>query len=197
MVESESATSRITPADRHALGWVNTLLLKVATRRGGGGVPNVILTIGRHRSLMRSWLWFSSKLMPYGILPPTDTELVILRVASRSGSAYERRHHEAIGRRAGLGPEIIAWTAEPIVDDDPPADDGIGVARAAALMRATDELFDDRDLSEAAWMGLRPFYTDEQLIELCLLVGHYAGLAGMLNALRVEQEPPTAKFNVR
>ena len=39
------------------------------------------MTIARHRRLFRPWLRFAATLMPGGVLPRADSELVILRVA--------------------------------------------------------------------------------------------------------------------
>ena len=58
--------------------------------------------------------------------------------------------------------------------------------RQGALLRATDELLAQRTLSDEVWGELRPLLSDEELIELCMLAGHYAMLAATLNALRVE-----------
>ncbi len=46
----------------------------------------------------------------------------------------------------------------------------------------------DRRISDEVWAELRPHYTDEKLIELCLLVGHYEMLAMTLNSLEVEPD---------
>ena len=39
------------------------------------------------------------------------------------------------------------------------------------------------------WTDLRPLLSDAELIELCLLVGHYEMLAMTLNALCVQPDP--------
>jgi alkylhydroperoxidase family enzyme len=43
-------------------------------------------------------------------------------------------------------------------------------------------------MSDELWAGLRPLLSDEELIELCLLIGHYEMLAMTLNTLRVAPE---------
>jgi alkylhydroperoxidase family enzyme len=141
----------------------------------------VFTTLARHRGLFGPWLGFALRLMPWGTLPPADTELAILRVAVRCGSDYEWRQHVSLGQRAGLtraeiervaeGPEAPGWSA-----------------RQRALLRATDALVVHRALDDATWDELRPLLSDEQLIELCMLVGQYSMLAGALNTLGVEPE---------
>jgi alkylhydroperoxidase family enzyme len=61
--------------------------------------------------------------------------------------------------------------------------------RQQLLLRAADELHESRTISESVWASLRPLLGDQELIEVCLLVGHYEMLAMMLNALAVEPDP--------
>ena len=94
---------RLSPATRAEMGWLNTAIVEVI-RRGARTqrAPNLFTTLARHRRLFRGWLRFAGALMPGGSLARRDTELVILRVAHNSGCEYEWRHHQRLGRRAGL-----------------------------------------------------------------------------------------------
>ena len=49
--------------------------------------------------------------------------------------------------------------------------------RQALLLRAADELHVARRISDACWDALAREYRAHELIELCLLVGHYEMLA--------------------
>jgi len=175
------ARPRIAPGAPAEIGRLNTLITRVLGAATGGPAPNVFTTLARHRGLFRPWLRFAGALMPGGRLPRTDTELLILRVAHNCGCDYEWHHHERLGRRAGLSPQEIERVRE-----------GAGAAgwseRQALLLRAADELLAGHDLSDEVWSGLRPLLSDEELIEMCMLTGHYAMLAGTLNALRVERD---------
>ena len=56
----------------------------------------------------------------------------------------------------------------------------------------------ERVISDEVWAELRPLLSDEQLIEVCMLVGHYGMLAGTLNSLGVPlDEIPLAARRVR
>jgi AhpD family alkylhydroperoxidase len=172
---------RIAPGTRREIGLVNYGIVRAVGLATGGPPPNLFTTLARHRSLFRRWLRFAGRLMPGGTLPRADSELLILRVAHNTGCEYEWRHHEQIGRLSGLsadeiervrlGPEAEGWSA-----------------RQELLLRAADELHADRTLSDTAWDSLRPSLTDAELIELCMLVGHYEMLAMTLNSLRVEPD---------
>jgi alkylhydroperoxidase family enzyme len=172
---------RIPPGGAREIGLVNAGIARIAGRVTGTGPPNVFLTLGRHPRLFRAWLRFAGRLMPRGKLPRTETELVILRVAHNCGSEYERAQHERIGRSVGLTDEQIASVA-----DGPEADGWSD--RERALLTAADELHRDRVISDATWASLTRQYDERELIEICMLIGHYEMLAMVLASLRVQPE---------
>jgi alkylhydroperoxidase family enzyme len=95
-----------------------------------------------------------------------------------------------LGRIAGLsaeevqrvrqGPEAEGWSS-----------------RRRLLLRAVDELHAERTISAGLWDELRLALSERELIELCMLTGHYEMLAMTLNALAVAPDelgadPPRA-----
>lgn len=173
---------RIEPGGREQVGLVNAAILRLIGLATGGRAPNVFTTLARHRGLFRRWLWFAGALMPGGKLPRRDSELVILRVAHLTGSEYEWAQHERLGRAAGLGDEEIARVR---------AGAGAGgwSEREALILAATDELHGGDRIGAETWAGLAGHLDETELIELCLLAGHYTMLAGALNSLQVEVDP--------
>lgn len=174
---------RIAPGGRREVGvpvWAFGHVAGVVT---GTTPPNVFLTLGRHRRLFRGWLRFAGRLMPGGLLPRRETELVILRVAHLAGSDYEFAHHVRLGRRAGIdaaqvdavreGPGAAAWSS-----------------RERTLLATADALHARRDLDDAEWAALREHLDEREAIELLLLVGHYEMLATTLTALRIQPDLP-------
>jgi alkylhydroperoxidase family enzyme len=172
---------RIEPGSRRDIGIVPTVIAAAAGRVTGSGPPHLFTTLARHRRLFLPWLWFAGMLMPRGRLPRRDTELVILRVAHNTRCEYEWRHHERIADTVGFGPDDVARVREG------PEAQGFS-ERQSLLLEATDELHSSRDISEELWDSLRRSLSDVELIELCMLVGHYEMLAMTLNALRVEPD---------
>jgi alkylhydroperoxidase family enzyme len=173
---------RIPPGERRQIGWLAWIIARVGGRVIGSGRPlNIFATLGRHRGLFLPWLWFAGRLMPRGRLPRQDTEVLILRVAHNCSCEYEWRHHERIGQRTGLSFEHVS-----AVRDGAAAT--VFSERQRLLLRAADELHASRDISDELWAGLRAELSDFELIELCMLVGHYEMLAMTLNSLRVEPE---------
>jgi 4-carboxymuconolactone decarboxylase len=148
---------------------------------GGGEALHIFSTLVRHPGLFRRWIGFAGKLLQGGTLPARTRELVILRVALRCGGAYEWGQHVGIARDAGIsdeeircivaGPSAPGWTSQD-----------------AAVLRAVDELDGEHCISDATWNDLSETLDERQMIELTMLSGHYAMLAGTLNSLGVQAE---------
>ena len=146
----------------------------------GDDVPNLFSTVARHPALYRSWFPFCIQLLTQSVFPPRERELLIIRTASRCGSAYELEHHLRFGAEVGLSDrDLAALTAGGSHDWSP---------RDRLLVAATDELHANHEISEATWRGLSALLTTEQLVELPMLVGHYILLAGTLRSLGVPLE---------
>ena len=172
---------RIVPGGRAEIGRVTHALSRMAGAAVGSGPLNLLTTLGRHRRLFRPWLRFAGRLMPGGVLPRADSELVILRVAHNTGCEYEWRHHERLARTVGLGAADVER-----VRDGARAEGWS--PRQALLLRAADELHDERTISDPLWQELRALLSDVELIELCMLVGHYEMIAGLINSLGIEED---------
>lgn len=172
---------RIAPARPRELRPLASAVAEITGRVTGGGPPNIFTTLGQHPRLFRAWLRYSARLMPFGQLPRRDTELVILRVAWQCRSAYEWRQHVPIALRVGLTPDEVAGAA-----DSSPA--GGFTERQLALLAASDELLARRALSDATWSAVQASLSDREAIELCMLIGHYQGLASAIGGLGIQVE---------
>jgi alkylhydroperoxidase family enzyme len=174
---------RIEPGSNKDIGRVNARIVGLIARKlGVDRPPNVFTTIARHRRLFRVWSRFSGMLLLKGSLDRADAELLILRGGHNSSCAYEWHQHERIAQTVGLsaddvervrqGPDAAGWTP-----------------RQTTLLRAADELHERRKISTPVWDELSSFLSETQLIELCMLVGHYEMLAMTLNSLQVQIDP--------
>ena len=115
-------------------------------------------------------------------IPLRDKELLILRTAWLSRGDYVWGRHNLMGQDAGLtetevaritdGPDAAGWS-----DFD------------AVLLRAADELHTSRFISEATWQALGERYTQDQLIEVVLIIGNYTQLTMFQNTLGVQLPP--------
>jgi AhpD family alkylhydroperoxidase len=174
---------RIAPGGRREVGIFTWLLTRAAGLVARTAPLNLFLTLGRHRKLFRRWLWFAGGLMPGGILPRREAELVILRVAHLRSSRYELEHHVRLGRRAGLDDDDLARVAEG-------ADAAGWRPRERAILAAVEALHRSGDLDDAVWADLRRHLGEREAIELCMLAGHYQMLASTIAALRIQPDAP-------
>jgi len=158
--------------------------LAVLEPLGPMGELNIFSTLAVHPKLMRSWLPFGGRLLQGSSLPARTREVVILRTAARCGSDYEWGQHVAIGLDAGLTEvEIVACSR--------PTGDHPWSAADRAVLVAVDEVVGDHVISGSTWSQLVDSgLGDSQLIELTMLAGHYAMLAGMLRSVGVLTEGP-------
>ncbi|WP_354698809.1 carboxymuconolactone decarboxylase family protein [Paraconexibacter sp. AEG42_29] len=182
----DSTAPRIAPGGRADIGTINHGIARLLGLVAGGGPPNVFTTIARHRGIFRPWLRFAGALMPGGVLPRDQTELLILRVAHNCASEYEWSQHARIALTTGL-------TAADVERVRAGADADGWSARQALLLRAADALHADHTIDDELWAELRPVMKDAELIELCLVVGHYSMLAMTLNTLRVQPDAPAGR----
>ena len=138
-------------------------------------------TLARHPKLLAAWLPFAGRLLAGGTLERRFTELIILRVASNMGSDYELGQHVAICTDLGIKREAM----ERVLVG--PSADGWSLLESL-LLRATDELHSERQITDATWDALAVHLNEQQLIELCFLVGQYEMLAMFLRTAGVQLE---------
>ncbi|GAA1967956.1 carboxymuconolactone decarboxylase family protein [Amycolatopsis minnesotensis] len=151
----------------------------------GIGASNVIRTLVRRDDLVTAMSPLGQALLFSQRTSARARELAILRVALRTGAAYEWANHTLGALGAG------ATEAEIRAVNDP---DATWADADAALLRAVDELCADDGVSESTWAALRATHDDEEIIEYLMLVGYYRMMAGVLNSIGIEPEPGRPSF---
>jgi alkylhydroperoxidase family enzyme len=150
-------------------------------RAPDGGELNIFTTLARHPKVFKKWSDFGGVLLYAGRLAPRERELLILRTGWSCRSEYEYGQHVLIGLRSGLTQEEI--------DRVPAGPDAPGWSpEDATLLRAADELHHEHRISDATWAALAGRLDEQQLIEVCMVVGQYHLVAFTLNSLGVEPE---------
>lgn len=151
------------------------------TRIGDGPPPLLFQTLAHHPRLMRRTNALGGLFMRSEHLDARSRELVILRVAWRTGCGYELAHHRPLGRAAGLSDaEVAAVTGGEVAtlgEDD------------QWLVALADELDADAQLSDDTYAALAARWPTEALLELLALAGFYRLLAGVLQSLQVPIDP--------
>lgn len=176
-------TARVAPGRFRELGPINWATWRVLSLGSGTKDAKLFSTLGRCGGLFRGWLHYSGVLM---LLPGTklsrfEIELVVLRVAHLRECRYEMAHHVRLGRRAGVTPQILdrILTGPEHPDWSP---------RYRAMLAATDRLVTSGDIDDATWSTLAEHLDDRRLVEFCLLVTQYDGLATTISTLGIQPD---------
>jgi deazaflavin-dependent oxidoreductase (nitroreductase family) len=173
---------RVPPGGRAKLGTRAWLMSKAVGRFAGIDDVLLVQTVGRNRSLARGYLRFAAQVVSLGSLSRADVELVTLRTAWNIGCWYEFFHHAHLARTGGLSIDSVERIASG------PAAEGWNF-RQSVLLTATDELHDQRLISEETFAELSAFLTADQVMELGFLVGHYEMLGMVIKSAGVTPEP--------
>jgi alkylhydroperoxidase family enzyme len=156
--------------------------LLATLRRPDGTELNIFATLAHHPKLLKRWSAFGGVLLYGGRLPARDRELLILRTAWSCRAHYEWGQHAGIALDAGVTEDEVARVASG-------PDAGGWSAEDASLLRAADELHTANRISDATWTELAARYDEQQLIEVCMVVGQYHLVAFTLSSLGVVPEP--------
>lgn len=164
-----------------ARGFLFRAVSRLSGVLGRDEMPDILAVLHLNPHLFWAWLFFASRLMPYGRLVATEREKIILRTAWNCRSRYEWGQHVELALAAGVSDDEIQRVAEGSQAWADPHD--------RALMLACDELCRDRFIAEATWQILAQKYSDSLLVEITILIGHYEMIAGFLNSAGIELEP--------
>ncbi|CAM3986721.1 carboxymuconolactone decarboxylase family protein [Smaragdicoccus niigatensis] len=177
----EQKTPRINPGGFRDLGPINWGLAKVISTAAGTSNAKLFSTLGRTGATFLGWLHYSGQLMPGGSLSRRDTEMIILRVAHLRACDYEQDHHRRLGAKAGLTPEL-----QQRIKEGPEAAGWNDKERA--LLNAVDQILLTRGLEDAEWNELAKHYDERRLIEICLVITQYDGLATTIGVLQIGRD---------
>ena len=145
-------------------------------------LPNAVTTLLRHPALAGRFLAVTGSLLSDAALPARWRELMVLRVAWRTGCNYVWLQHVRIAPRYGVAAEEVA-----AVPEGPGA--GAWEPVEAALLAATDQLLDRHGIEAPTWARLAAALDERQLVELPLLVGTYLTQALAYNSFAVQLDP--------
>lgn len=141
---------------------------------------HLVALLGRVEPVSAPWSQFARALVTRGRLPAPERELVILRVAYRRSCNYVLAGHRRIAAHCGLSADRLAQAAGER-DPEPATLD-------AALIRATDELLDGGRISAGQRRELARFLSEDDTIELTMLVGQYALISMLCETFELPPE---------
>jgi len=143
---------------------------------------NALGTLAHHPALTTAFNTFNGYILFASTLTPRQRELLVLRVATVRGSAYEWAQHRVLALDNGLdaaevdriaqGPDAPGWA---------PLD--------KAMVSAVDELIGDGEIGDATWQALASELDEQQLMDLVFTVGVYEILALAFRTFGVGLDP--------
>lgn len=145
-------------------------------------MPKVLGLYAHHVRLGEAWLAFNRVLTKDARLAPRVRELLVLRVAWRTRSAYEWVQHVVIAREAGVTDAEIEAIAHG-------ADAAIWAPAERDALTATDQMIDRFRVDDSTWKSLAEHFDAPELIELVHLVGSYLCLALFFNSVGLDLDP--------
>jgi alkylhydroperoxidase family enzyme len=154
------------------------------------GLPETVATLLRHPPLYKAYIDFVNRRAQVTVLAARDLEIIVLRTGWLCRSGYVWGEHVKFGRNAGLTAEEIEWLVEGSAA--PGWND-----RDRALVRLVEELHDTAHVGDATWAALAAHFTEQQLIELLMMVGGYHQVAFLYNAMQVRLIPGNPGLTAR
>ena len=104
-----------------------------------------------------------------------------MRIGVLCRSDYEWAAHAPAGRRAGMTDADVRHVLEGPREGSDAFDD--------TLLRAVDELYTDRVISDATWGRLSMRMNEQQLLDVLITTGGYHMVSMALNTFGVQLEP--------
>jgi 4-carboxymuconolactone decarboxylase len=167
----------ITPRHRQAIRQSMEVLEESGGRADDKPLHPFPATMCRHVEMFDRYMAFGMNILNNALIAPREREILTLRTGWLCDAPFEWGAHVKLGREAGLSDEEIER-----IKIGPDAQGWGELERA--LLSAVDELHHESTIHDATWEVLAAHYSDEQLIELPMIVGQYHMTAFFQNALR-------------
>jgi AhpD family alkylhydroperoxidase len=145
------------------------------------GNLNVYRVLANAEKVYPGWMLAGRAALTSPVLPRRLRELVVLRTAYLMDCPYELGQHNDIARTAGLTEGEI----KAVVSDSGWQTAGFDAVELAVLHLAS-ELLTERGVSAQLLDQVHTQLGSEATVEVLMIIGRYAGLALMLNALDVD-----------
>jgi alkylhydroperoxidase family enzyme len=152
-----------------------------------GGIFNnadrnpVLRTFAHHPALANAFSPLNIHLLSQNTLPVKQRQIAIMRVAWITGATYMWSSHLQTSISCGLSPEMYG----PIQRG---ADDAYFTPFETTVIRATDDLVNDRKVSDANWHALMAEWDEKQMLDFLFTVGCYVMVAGVMRSTGAERQ---------
>lgn len=142
----------------------------------------VLKTFAHNPRLADLFSAFNIHLLLTSTVPVRQRQIAIMRTAWVCKARYMWSSHLRTSMGFGLEPELFrplqAGAGDPYFTDF-----------ERTIIRATEELVNDRMIGEANWQALSAEWDEAQMLDFMFTVGAYVCVAGVMRSCRVEREP--------
>jgi alkylhydroperoxidase family enzyme len=156
-------------------------ILDKAPVRSDGSTRNIFLTLAHSPLLLKRFNAFAGTFFISDLVSDYDRELLVLRVAARTGSRYEYAQHLSIAREAGLDDHTIAAAMlQPDAFTPSPAD--------SFLLAVADRYLESGNLHDGEWAQLRARFSEAAALHVLFIIGFYRMTGEVLNTVGIAAE---------
>lgn len=149
------------------------------SKKGGPKGLNALGTFAHHPELARAFFTFNGYALRGTNLTERQREILMLRVSAVRKSAYQWAQHLVVARDIGMTDEEIERVAAgPDPDFWNPLE--------TALLRATDELLGEGDITDDTWAALSAELDTRQLMDVIFSVSAFETAARLFRSFAVE-----------
>lgn len=144
-------------------------------------LPEYTRLMAKHPGIMKAHMDMGTAVFS-GQIPPRERELAILRIGWVCGAPFEWGEHVNIAKRFGITTEDIERVTQ--------GSSAVGwTEHESAILRGVDELLLDQTLYDQTYETLAKRWSEAQMIEYLVMVGHYVTVALVQNSLRARLAP--------
>lgn len=140
----------------------------------------VLRTYAHHPQLADAASPLSIHLLSASTLPVKLRQIAIMRTAWITRAVYMWSSHLQTSANCGLSPEMFG----PIQRG---ADDPYFTEFERVVIRATEDLVNDRNVSDTNWQALKAEWNEKQMLDFLFTVGAYVMIAGVMRSTGVER----------
>lgn len=154
---------------------------RLRNRWGGAPVLHLYRLLGWAPGLLPAWMEFAHALRFKTVSAAALRELMIVRSGQVQNAEYEWKHHWVAALKEGVPLEKLEslenWRESPLYD-----------STERAVLELAEETGINRGASESTMNALKATLTYEQVVELVVIAGFYAGVGRIINSFEVPLE---------
>lgn len=141
----------------------------------------VLLTFAHHPALANAFSPLNVHLLTNNSLPVKQRQIAIMRTAWLCKCTYMWSSHLKTSQRCGLSTDMF----EPVKQG---ANDPYFTGFERTVLLATEELVQEKRISDENWQLLAAQWSKQQLLDFMFTVGCYVMVAGVMNSAGVERK---------